>query len=153
MRPIRNSAKAIIIQNGKLLATRNEDQWGSFYLLPGGGQEPGEVLEDTLHRECLEEISAEIEVGDIRYIREYIGKHHEFAEWDYDLHQIEFMFDCRLRQGSIPRSGSNPDDLQRGVEWLDISRLDDYRIYPAELKKVIMKDGSFSAKIYLGDVG
>lgn len=28
--------------------------------------------------------------GDIAYIREYLGKNHEFAEWDYDIHQVEF---------------------------------------------------------------
>lgn len=66
MKAIRNSAKALIIVDGKLLCTKNEDQWGFFYLLPGGGQNPGENLWDALRRECREEIAAEIVIQDLR---------------------------------------------------------------------------------------
>jgi len=41
---IRNSAKAIIIKDGKLLCTKNKNKFGIFYLLPGGGQEPFETI-------------------------------------------------------------------------------------------------------------
>jgi 8-oxo-dGTP diphosphatase len=41
---IRNSAKAIIIQNGKVLLTINLGKDGYFYMFPGGGQEHGETL-------------------------------------------------------------------------------------------------------------
>ena len=44
MRHIRNSAKAIIIKDEKILLTKNQDTLGIFYLLPGGGQEPGESI-------------------------------------------------------------------------------------------------------------
>lgn len=152
MRHIRNSAKAIIIKNGKLLCTKNKDHLGIFYLLPGGGQEPGENLIDALKRECMEEVSADISVGDIRFIREYIGKNHEFAEEDADIHQNEYMFECKLVSGGEPKSGSIPDTMQIGVEWLDIKKLKEYRIYPGALKKVINEDGTFKNKVYLGDV-
>ena len=39
-RPIRNSAKALIIRDGKLAAVKLEDSDGVWYILPGGGQEP-----------------------------------------------------------------------------------------------------------------
>ena len=61
-RPIRNSAKAIIIRNGQILCTKNRDLLEEFYLLPGGGQNHGEPLYETLKRECLEEIGAKIQV-------------------------------------------------------------------------------------------
>ena len=54
---IRNSVKAIIIQDGKLLCNENEDARGIFYCVPGGGQEYQESLTDALVRECMEEIS------------------------------------------------------------------------------------------------
>lgn len=41
---IRNSAKAVIIQEGKLLAIKKQDKEGYYYILPGGGQEHGENL-------------------------------------------------------------------------------------------------------------
>ena len=79
MQPIRNSAKAIIIEGNKLLAIKLVDEEGYWYCLPGGGQEPGEALHDALRRECREEIDAEIEIGDLRFVRDYIGKNHEYA--------------------------------------------------------------------------
>lgn len=152
MRPIRNSAKAVIIKDGKLLLTKNEDQFGVFYLLPGGGQEPEENLHEALERECREEISADISIGDIRFVREYIGKNHEFAQWDADIHQIEYMFECELLPGSELKNGTVPDSTQVGIEWIELEKLKYCRIYPAVIKQVINEDGSFKKQVYLGDV-
>jgi len=53
---IRNSAKAVIIKDGKVLLTQNIDEEGLFYLFPGGGQEKGETLHEAVVRECIEEL-------------------------------------------------------------------------------------------------
>jgi 8-oxo-dGTP diphosphatase len=74
---IRNFVKALIVQEGKLLVTKNNDEEGEFYLCPGGGQEHGETFHETLQRECMEEIGQEVEIGELLFIREYIGKSHE----------------------------------------------------------------------------
>jgi 8-oxo-dGTP diphosphatase len=152
MKPIRNSAKAIIIKDGMILCTKNKDKFGIFYLLPGGGQEPQESLHETLKRECKEEISAEIVIGDIKFIREYIGKNHEFAEWDSNVHQIEFMFECKLKSDIDVQNGSVPDSMQIGVVWINIKDINEYRIYPKILRDVIREDGKFNNVVYLGDV-
>lgn len=151
MGQIRNSAKAIIIKDGKLLCTRNKDHLGIFYLLPGGGQECFETIIDALKRECREEINAKINVKDILFIREYIGKNHEFAEWDSDVHQIEYMFECELVEGTELKNGNVPDSMQTGVEWLDLKEFKKYRIYPEVLKDLIDRNGIINKKIYLGD--
>lgn len=151
MKPIRNSAKALIINNGKLLVTKNEDQFGVFYLLPGGGQEAGETLHEALARECLEEISAEVEIGELKFIREYIGRNHEFAQWDSDIHQIEFIFICSLNPNARLCPGTVPDAMQTGIEWLDIEKLEEHRIYPKALSKVLSGNGEMSPIVYMGD--
>lgn len=151
MKAIRNSVKAIIIENGRILLTKNEDHLGIFYLLPGGGQEHGELMTEALKRECMEEISADISIGDIKFIREYIGKNHEFAEWDSEIHQIEYMFECKLLSDAELVTGTVPDSMQVGVEWLDLKLLGEYRIYPNELRNVINEDGTLKALVYLGD--
>lgn len=149
---IRNSAKALIIFDEKILLTKNSDNLGFFYLLPGGGQEKFEDIHEALHRECKEEISCDVDIKDIRFIREYIGKRHEFAEWDNEVHQIEYIFECSLKSGTVPCNGSVPDNFQIGVEWITLSELDNIRLYPSILKKVINKNGTFKNKIYLGAV-
>ena len=150
MKPIRNSAKAIIIENGKVLLTKNKDDSGYFYLFPGGGQEHGEELKDAVQRECIEETGESVLVHDLVYVREYIGKNHEFASWDGEVHQVEFYFQCSLvsRDAGLT-NGENPDDDQVGVEWIEISRLEDIRLYPKQLGN-ILQNPSWKG-CYLGD--
>lgn len=123
MKPIRNSAKAVIIQNERVLLTKNVDQDGIFYLFPGGGQEKYEELKDAVVRECIEEIGCSVKVKDILFIREYIGKNHQFAEWDADIHQVEFYFECEMETKDEVFNGHNPDDAQIGVEWIELARM------------------------------
>ena len=149
---IRNSAKAIIIADGRILLTKNKDADGDFYLLPGGGQEKFEDIHEALHREVYEETSCRINIKDIRFIREYIAKRHEFAEYDSDSHQIEYMFECSLADDTAPCNGSIPDAFQTGVEFIPLSQIKSIRLYPTILKNVIHEDGTFDDKIYLGAV-
>jgi len=150
---IRNSAKAIIIDGDRILLTRNKTKNGDFYLLPGGGQRHGESLTEALVRECLEETGAVVSVGDLLLVRDYIGAHHEFAEEDADVHQVEFMFRCRILEGSV-HIGDTPDDWQTGVEWVQVSKLDAACIYPAAIVKSLQRIAASEQPdaCYLGDV-
>lgn len=151
MKPIRNSAKAVIIENEKVLLTKNKDDFGFFYLFPGGGQDLGEQLKDAVKRECLEELGEKVEVNELVYVREYIGKNHEFAKWDSEIHQVEFYFKCSLAlEQSTFLNGTNPDSNQVGVEWIEIKKLDEIRLYPKALSKMIKQNDSIIC--YLGDV-
>ena len=151
MRPIRVAAKAVIIDTGRLLAVKNADREGFWYILPGGGQEPGETLHEALRRECREEIAVDVEVGELLCIREYIGRNHEFADHDADVHQTELMFACTIARGQTPTVGPIPDGNQVGIEWLDLARLDRYRLYPKVLKEVLGNPAG-DRRVYLGDV-
>ena len=150
---IRNSAKAIIVKNEKLLAIKMQAfNGGIFYILPGGGQEHGENLHQTLKRECLEEIGAKVEIGELVFIREYIGKNHEFAVRHAEAHAIDFMFLCKVDQETFD-NGSNPDNEQIGVEWLPIKELLQYNLFPRALRPYIisyLEDGK--SPVYLGDI-
>ena len=154
MVPIRNSVKAIIIQDDQLLVIKKEDHEGVYYILPGGGQEHQETFHQTLKRECIEEIGREVEIGDVLLIREYIGKNHEHAEFDVNTHQIEYMFLCTLQgEKTKIQNGINPDDGQIGVEWLSIRELLTYRLYPQHMRQYLIEyhEGN-SIPTYLGDV-
>ena len=152
MKPIRNSAKALIIQNGCLLVTQNSDPQGKFYLLPGGGQNPGESLHAALRRECQEELGIQVEPGELRYIREYIAMNHEFAQTDANVHQVEFMFECQILDESGIGHGDTPDYYQDGYAWLPLNELHAYRLYPKAIIAQLQMKTQDRPPIYLGDV-
>jgi 8-oxo-dGTP diphosphatase len=151
IRKIRNSAKAVIVQNEYVLLTKNTDYRGVFYLFPGGGQEPGEELKDAVARECIEETGMAVEVGELLHIREYIGRNHEFAETDSDVHQVEFYFACSVEtDGPEPvMNGDLPDSNQIGVEWVPLKALPDLRVYPSSLGAKLA--GLLTLPCYMGD--
>ena len=147
----RNSAKAIIIKNNKILTIKCKDPDGYFYLLPGGGQNPGETIHQALKRECMEEICCDIEIGKLKIIREYIGKNHEFAWFDSHVHQIEFMFLCKIAGNCVPKIGPSPDNCQVGIEWIELSDIHKYRLYPQSLRNKFAELEK-NDRIYFGDV-
>lgn len=145
----RNSAKAVTIKDNKLLAIQKMDTDGPWYLLPGGGQEFGETLIDTLKRECFVEMGAKIEVGKMILCREYIGKNHEFSETDSDFHQVEFYFHCTLITEVNESAATHPENGQTGVCWLSISGDNDVRLYPKFLLSALRDVAEFT---YYGDM-
>lgn len=151
---IRNSAKAVIIENSKVLLTKNKDEDGYFYLFPGGGQEKGEVLPETLTRECIEEIGEYVEVKDLLHIREYVGKNHEYAHFDRHAHRIEYYFICHIVPSqNSPLVPSNPDSHQVGIEWVPVQDLLKYRLYPKAIRECIQDfERNKRNAVYLGDI-
>lgn len=128
------------------------DRTGVFYILPGGGQRHGETLREGLLRECLEEIGTEVEVGELLYVREYIGKNHDFRNAHRAFHQVENVFRCSLPNPGGIGPGTEQDKKQVGVEWIPLEELPERRFLP-EVIKPFFKDGGFeTATNYLGDV-
>lgn len=147
MRPIRNSAKAIIIEDNRLLTLKCIDGDTIFYQLPGGGQQNSETLANALKRECLEEISSAVDVGDLMFICEYFGGKHGL-----DWHQVGFMFSCTLQDSAECLNGFEPDATQLGVEWLPIEQLDQYNVHPKAITLLLMNGHGQNTPIYLGEV-
>ena len=149
---IRNSAKAIIVKDGNLLAIKIQENSGTYYILPGGGQEHGENLHQALERECKEELGTEVEIGELIFVREYIGKNHELASYHSHAHQTEFMFLCNVNQ-DIFYNGTSPDKGQTGTEWLPIKELLEYKLFPQALRThLIAYFDSGRSTTYLGDI-
>lgn len=128
-RPIRTSGKALIIRDGKMLAIRLRDETGEFYILPGGGQEAGELLPDAVVREVAEETGIRVECGELLFVLE--GAHGE------PFHRVDLVFRCEYRS-EIPDAQLHGDQTQVGYEWLDIAALNTAPLYPSRYRRAIM---------------
>jgi ADP-ribose pyrophosphatase YjhB (NUDIX family) len=148
MNGIRLSVKAIVIRNGTLLVIRMSSVDDDWFALPGGGQEVGETVHEALRRECREEIGSDVQIHGLRFVRDYIGKHHEFAATDGDVHQVELMFECTLE--SEPSTPTFPDTGQVGHAWLPVDDLASRPLYPRALAAALAQSGS-TEPVYLGD--
>lgn len=62
----------LLINEKKEILLSDERRFGKkFTKFPGGGLEPGEGIKDCLKREFQEELSLEIEVGDLFYLTDF----------------------------------------------------------------------------------
>ncbi len=142
-RNIRNSAKALIIRDGKMAAIKVRDAGEEWYIMPGGGQEPEETLQEAVCREVSEELGINVTCKELLFVVE--GVHGE------RFHRVDLIFYCEFIN-EIPHAALQKDTNQVGVEWLDISTLNSRQLYPSKLRRQIMNfyEGK-PYKVYLGN--
>ena len=142
-RKIRNSAKALIIKDGKMAAIKIRDAGEEWYIMPGGGQESEETLREAVCREVLEELGIAVECRDLLFVVE--GVHGE------GFHRVDLVFYCEFID-DIPDAVPHSDTNQVGIEWLDISELNLKPLYPSRLRRQIMNfyEGK-PYRVYLGN--
>lgn len=142
-RKIRNSAKALIIKDGKMLASKINDNDDIFYIMPGGGQDTDELLPDTVKRECEEELGIEVEPKSLKFIVE--GLRGE------SFHRVDFVFLCDYI-GEIENAKIYKDKNQIGFEWLSIENLMNEPLYPSKLRSQIIRlFNNEKTHVYLGN--
>ena len=88
----------------------------------------------------------------VRFARDYIAAHHEFAEQDSGAHQVELMFECQLAPGCAPDVGDAPDVMQTGVAWVELAALGRCRFYPRAVGDILAAGIPSEGARYLGDV-
>ena len=118
---IRNTVRAVIVKDDKVLLLKKMDGNGPRYALPGGGQDTGESLQDSLQRECVEEIDSNVTIKQLLHIADYFKIRSTTPETK--RHLVEFLFICEIADDYQPRMGSHPDKHQVGVAWADFAEL------------------------------
>ena len=141
-RAVRTSAKALVIKDGRMLAVKVRDQDGDYYIMPGGGQNAGELLPAALEREVAEETGIAVQAKDVIFII-------EGAEGERS-HRVDIVFLCALLGEADVTA--YPDNNQIGYEWLPIDTLNRAPLYPSKLRRPIMNWFSGKkASVYLGN--
>lgn len=149
---VRTAARAIIVRNDELLVVRIKSEEGEFLVLPGGGQNHGETLHQTVVREVNEELGLSVVVEELAYVREYVGKNHSMHRIHGHFHQVEAVFHCKCEDFGSIGAGKSQDRRQVGYLWIPLSKLDQHPISPPGLSKIIIQNKKGGMGRYLGDV-
>ncbi|GGI11607.1 NUDIX domain-containing protein [Gottfriedia solisilvae] len=132
---IRVRAGAVILENNSILLIEYNDENGLHYNLPGGGVNPNETILEAARREAKEEASIDVEVGSLAFVYEYSP--HLNANKYGKTNSLQLMFECKLKDGFIPKMPKNPDSNQTGVKWVPLSELNNVVLYPNIRKHII----------------
>ena len=90
--------------------------------LPGGTNEFGESLEDTLKREILEETGLEVEIEEM--LPKSVSR--KWKHKDYSIHVIVFCYYCRYIKGKIHLNDHKINDLK----WVTKNDFQNYDFLP-----------------------
>ncbi len=119
-RPLRLAARAVILQNDRLLLVNAyPGHKGALWCAPGGGVEKHSSLKDNLIREIHEECGLTISVGAPCLIN-------EFHDADADFHQVDLFFRCTIESGALDDSWQDPEnvvDTRRFVSRAEMAQL------------------------------
>ncbi len=141
----RNSAKAVVINNGKLLVNRCRSRFGEYYTLPGGGQKTGEMLTETVRREVLEETGYSVCPIRLSGIYERVSNRRE----DGHNHKIYFIFLCHLNSGDQVYP-SETDRYQIGAEWIPLKEAAKRNLFPRAIRDNLRSLTGYGETIYIG---
>lgn len=112
---------ASLIRNGdSILLVRHEKGDDSYWLLPGGGVEWGESLDEALRRELKEEACLEIRVGDLAFVSDTVAP-------DGSRHFIQCCFEATITGGEMK---VGEDERVVEVQFVSAERLPELDLRP-----------------------
>ena len=135
---------AILFYQGKLVTTKMKKGDKEYHVVPGGGVESEETIEQALVRELKEELKIEAKEFRLIAIRELNVTNHGRG--------IEFYYFISSYDG-IPTKGHDPekkDASLEGLGFIELSNLESYNLVPSQLVNYLKKDRNFKEVKHLG---
>jgi ADP-ribose pyrophosphatase YjhB (NUDIX family) len=131
----------LVIEDGRLLLIAHRKGKRVYWLLPGGGVDFGESLEEALERELKEELGIAVSVKDIAFVSDSIDPGSK-------RHIINICFHCRCKKGGF---SLGTEKRLHDFGFFTPHQLRSLVLYPPVKKELgRLLAGSRRARIYLG---
>ncbi|MFD2176658.1 NUDIX domain-containing protein [Veronia pacifica] len=133
MKNVRVSVRAVCYRDNSLLLAEHRDDRGLWYILPGGGVQHNETLDQAFDRELMEETGGEATMGDILFVREVLADRLNTSYLPAHLHQLELFVETT--DFKVVAEPKDFDKDQIGYVWMPLDQLDDILFFPKAMVK------------------
>ena len=137
---IRIRVAGLIFNEGKLLLISHKKNSDVYWLLPGGGVNFGESLEEALIREFKEELNISISVSKLAFICDSIFP-------TGDRHIVNIIFYCSYNQGEYM---IGDDERLFDFRFFSKDELADTKIFPPINNNLVSIMENNNTDIYMG---
>src|SRR3989344_3801337 len=124
----------IVFKSGKVVLVKHENKYnGIYYLLPGGGLERDETIEECVIREVKEETGLDVKIKSFAYYEDVVSE---------DDHTLHLIFKCEIVGGEI--ENLDPDKKVKDIIFMNEGEFKKINFFPKKLKGnlFIEKDNS-----------
>ncbi len=122
---MKDRARVILVKNNKVALIKRVKEGQVYYVVPGGGVEGGETLEECIIREAQEELGLWIKVNECLFEIEDNGTH-------------QYFFSGTIIGGEFG-TGKGEEYTQQNKNkgtyepvWFDVDRLPELKLWPKE---------------------
>ena len=149
--PVRTQARALLIHEAQIALVQIRRRGRERWVLPGGGQDRGEALPETVRRECREELGIDVNVGPLCIVREFVPDNHDMSAMPFHVQCIDFIFRCTPAGATELHLGLNPDDEAIAAHWVPLAAALTLPLYPAALCVWVPQVLHGTSVHYIGD--
>lgn len=121
-RRIRIRVAGIFVRDQKILLVKHRKGDSEYYLLPGGGQEPGEGAQEALKREWKEELNLDANIGNFLFFGESVPPKNLKKS---QVMQLVFLVNEAKGNLFTEKSGA-----LIGSEWVSVQSLNNIKLFP-----------------------
>ena len=133
---------AVIVDDDRILLVQHEKNGQSYWMLPGGGVDYGETLEESLRRELWEEARVAITVGPLILASDSVAPNGE-------RHVVNLCFRCTIMEGT---PGTGEDTRIVAVAYHPLPALERLNLRPDFARDLLRAIASPGAATYAGNI-
>ncbi|MFP4497553.1 MAG: NUDIX domain-containing protein [Vulcanimicrobiota bacterium] len=143
---IRIRVAVILPRDKEILLVRHVKKGRQYWLVPGGGLDPGETIEECAIREIKEETNMDIKLLKLLFVSESVST-------EYERHLINLFFLGRILNPD-EKIKVNEDNRVREVKFIPVSELNDMEIHPpvASFLSRAFKEDFKGPTLFLGNL-